>query len=103
LPVGFGGVHDGSASGAFISTSSSLQGIARHKHKIKIGLRGTYGSGAIFKFQDTGPRAGRLKGCVIHWSRGNAVLQCQQVSFRLKFRARAGQRHMCAPRRDNVR
>jgi hypothetical protein len=71
----------------------------KHKHKIKIGLRGTYGSCAIFKFQDIGPRAGRLKGCAIHWSRGNAVLQCQQVSFR----ARAWQRHMCAPRRDNVR
>ncbi len=34
LPVGFGGVHGGSASGAFISTSSSSQGIAKHKHKI---------------------------------------------------------------------
>jgi hypothetical protein len=69
------------------------------RHKLQIGLRGTYGNGAIFKFQDTGPRAGRLKGCEIHWSRGNAVLQCQQVSFR----AWAGQRNMCVPRRENVR
>jgi hypothetical protein len=34
LPVALGGVHGGTASGAFISTSSSLQGIAKHKHKI---------------------------------------------------------------------
>jgi hypothetical protein len=33
-------------------------------------------------FKIIGPlAASRLKGCSIHWSRGNAVLQCQQVSF----------------------
>jgi hypothetical protein len=44
-------------------------------------------NGAIFKFefQDTCPRASRLNGCAIHWSRGNAVLQCQQVSFRARL------------------
>jgi hypothetical protein len=33
LQVALGGVHGGTASGAFISTSSSLQGIARHTKK----------------------------------------------------------------------
>jgi hypothetical protein len=50
--------------------------------KLKLVKRGTYGSGAICKFQGTGLVAGRLNGCFIHWYRGNAVLQCLQVSFR---------------------
>jgi hypothetical protein len=37
LPVDFGGAHGGSESGAFMLSSSSLQGIvfSKHKHKIK--------------------------------------------------------------------
>jgi hypothetical protein len=72
--------------------------IARHcrntNTKLKQVRRGTYG----FKFQEAGPRAGQLKGCAIHWSRGNAVLQCQQVSFR----ARAGPRRCVCPA-ENIR
>jgi hypothetical protein len=42
---------------------------------------------------DPGPRLYRrglrhwpTKGCAIYWSRGNAVLQCQQVSFKARAR-----------------
>ncbi len=55
--------------------------LSKHKHKNNTVKRGIYGNSAFFKFQDTGPRASRLKGCANNWSRGNAVLQCQRVSF----------------------
>jgi hypothetical protein len=77
------------------SCSLRLQGIFETQNtKLNLVKRGTYGNGAIFKFQDTGPRASRLKGCAIHWSRGNAVLQCQQVSFKARLEDLHRQEHV---------
>jgi hypothetical protein len=100
-----GGVHGGPLADLGLGRSCSLRlhcealSSPNTNTKSKLARRGTYGNGARFKFQEAGPLAGRLKGCAIHWSRGNAVLQCQQVSFR----ARAGQKNMCVPRREHVR
>ena len=76
----FSGVKGGSSLGAFASTSHSSQGIAKHKTQIKTQntklksvKRGCTGGGAIFKFDDVGPRPSGLKGCAIRRSRANAV------------------------------
>ena len=55
-------------------------GIGKHKTQIKTQntklkslMRGRTGGGAIFKFDDVGPRPSGLKGCAIRRSRANAV------------------------------
>jgi hypothetical protein len=40
----------------------------------------TQGTGAIFKFEDVGPRPGELKGCAIRRSRGIAVLNVSSLA-----------------------
>jgi hypothetical protein len=69
-----------------MASSPSLQGIVETQNtKIKIMTSVTPGTGAIFKFQDGGPRPGGLKGCAIRRSRGIAVLGVSSLFLKLPW------------------
>jgi hypothetical protein len=69
-----------------MASSPSLQGIVETQNtKIKIMTSVTPGTGAIFKFQDGGPRPGGLKGCAIRRSCGIAVLGVSSLVLKLPW------------------